>query len=126
MYITITNFNNHGPKPMKLNGIIKLEKEHENLYDSEAISCEMRHFGKIGYVSNSVKTVAMGSMSAGRIYDKIGEEHYAKVKFIIDSIAIAKLLNEDEFKEELKNPDSDIHYLCEDKSKISFENIKGD
>ena len=76
MYITIQSFNNmHGSKPLKLNGLIKLVKEPDNKYDAEAIACEMRYFGKIGYVANSTNTVVIGSMSAGRLYDKINDEH---------------------------------------------------
>ena len=71
MYITILSFNKlHGSKPFKIDGLVKLIKEPDNKYDTEAIACEMRYFGKIGYVSNSVNTVVKGSMSAGRVYDK--------------------------------------------------------
>ena len=60
MYITIQAFNNlHGSKPLKLDGIVKLVKEPDNKYDTEAITCEMRYFGKIGYVSNSTNTVVI-------------------------------------------------------------------
>ena len=51
MYITIQSFDKfHGPKPLVLNRLVKLVKEPNNKYDAEAISCEMRHFGKIGYL----------------------------------------------------------------------------
>ncbi|WP_407375345.1 HIRAN domain-containing protein [Methanobrevibacter sp.] len=114
MYITIQSFDKlHGSKPLKLDGIVKLVKEPSNKYDTEAIACEMRHFGKIGYVSNSVNTVIKGCMSAGRVYDKIDEDYFAKIKFIAGSNAIAKILTLDEYEEELKNPESDIHYLLE-------------
>lgn len=54
MYITITAFNKfHGSKPLALERLVKLVKEPENKYDTEAIACEMRHFGKIGYLANS-------------------------------------------------------------------------
>ena len=58
MYITIQSFNNmHGSKPLKLGGLIKLVKEPDNKYDAEAIACEMRYFGKIGYVANSTNSM---------------------------------------------------------------------
>ncbi len=125
MYITVTAFDNmHGTKPLKLNGIVKLVKEPDNKYDTEAIACEMRHFGKIGYVANSTRTVVKGCMSGGRVYDKITDEYFARIKFITGTIAIAKVLDSDEYIEELENPESDIHHLCENPSKIDLDYIK--
>jgi hypothetical protein len=122
MYITILSFNNlHGSKPLKLDGIVKLVKEPENQYDAEAISCEMRHFGKIGYVANSTSTVARGTMSAGRAYDKISDEYIAKIKFIIGTSAIAKILSGDELINEIKDPESDVHYLCENLENLELK-----
>lgn len=113
----------HGSKPFKIDGLVKLIKEPDNKYDTEAIACEMRYFGKIGYVSNSVNTVVKGSMSAGRIYDKITDEYFAKIKFITDSIAIAKVLTSDEYIKEVENPESDIHYLSDNLGKIDADFI---
>ena len=114
LYITVLASNKlHGQKPLAIDGIVKLVKEPENKYDTEAIACEMRYFGKIGYVSNSVQTVAKGTMSAGRLYDKISDEYFAKIKFITGDVAIAKVLNSDEFISEVENPESDVHYLSE-------------
>jgi hypothetical protein len=114
MFITVIAFENkHGAKPLKLDGIIKLVKEPENKYDTEAIACEMRYFGKIGYVANSVNSVIKGCMSSGRVYDKIDDEYFAKIKFITGNMAIAKVLSSDEFIEEIENPESDVHYLSE-------------
>jgi len=125
MYITITAFQNmHGSKPLKLNGIVKLVKEPDNKYDTEAIACEMRYFGKIGYVANSTNTVIIGCMSAGRIYDKINDEYFAKIKFITGSTAIAKVLTSDEYVEEIENPESDVHYLSDNLGKIDIEFIE--
>jgi hypothetical protein len=122
MHITIMAFNNlHGSKPLKLGGIVKLVKEPENQYDQEAIACEMRHYGKIGYVANSTSTVAKGTMSAGRAYDKISDEYIAKIQFIIGTNAIAKVLDGDELIREIKDPESDVHYLCENLEKLEVK-----
>ena len=53
---------------------VKLEKEPDNAYDKEAIQVRSKGFGKIGYVANSPYTVKGESMSAGRLYDKIGDK----------------------------------------------------
>ena len=125
MYITIQSFNNmHGSKPLKLNGLIKLVKEPDNKYDAEAIACEMRYFGKIGYVANSTNTVVIGSMSAGRLYDKINDEYFAKIKFVTGSVALARVLTSDEYIAEVENPESDIHYLSDNLGKIDVDFIK--
>lgn len=125
MHITVTAFNNlHGDKALKLEGIVKLVKEPSNKYDMEAIACEMRHYGKIGYVANSTQTVVIGTMSAGRLYDKINDVYFAKIKFLKDSTAIAKVLSADEYIAEVENPESDVHYLCDDTSKIDVEFIE--
>ena len=121
MYITIISFEDmHGTKPLKLNGIVKLVKEPSNQYDTEAIACEMRHFGKIGYVANSTQTVVIGSMSAGRLYDKIADVYFAKIQFITGRTAIAKVLSSDEYINEVENPESDVHHLCENPQEIEF------
>ena len=125
MYITITAFNKfHGSKPLALERLVKLVKEPENKYDTEAIACEMRHFGKIGYLANSTQTVIKGCMSAGRVFDKIDDEYFAKIKFITGHEAIAKILTPDEFIKEVENQESDIHYLCENPANVDLEKIE--
>ena len=114
IFITLNAFSMfHGIKPFKPDAIIKLTKDTENTYDPEAIACEMRYFGRVGYVANSVNTVAKGCMSAGRVYDKIEDGYFAQVKFITKSEAIAKILTMDEYLKELEDPESDIHYLSD-------------
>ncbi len=122
LYITVIAFEDmHGAKPLKLEGIIKLVKEPDNKYDAEAISCEMRHFGKIGYLANSTHSVIKGTMSSGRLYDKITDEYFAKIKFINGKLAIAKVLDSDEYIAEIENPESDVHYLSENPSELELK-----
>ena len=122
MYITIMAFDNlHGSKPLVLDAIVKLRKDPENKHDSEAIAYEMRYFGKIGYLANSTRTVVRGTMSAGRLYDKISEEYFSRIKFVIGNTAIAEVLSTEELTKEMANQDSDIHYLCDDLSKLELK-----
>lgn len=44
----------------------------------------VERLGKIGYVANSHFTVKGGSMSAGRLYDKIEDKAKGKVVFVVD------------------------------------------
>lgn len=53
-------------------------------YDREAIWVKVKRLEKIGYVANSHFTVKGGSMSAGRLYDKIEDKAKGKVVFVVD------------------------------------------
>lgn len=101
----------HGIKVFEVNSLIKLVKEPQNKYDGEAIRVELRYAGPSGYVSNSVKTVAKGTYSAGRLYDKILDTDYGRVKFILGDSIIAKVLSKEELEKEKSNPDSDINFI---------------
>ena len=97
MYITIIAFQKfHGSKPLKLDGTVKLVKEPDNKYDTEAIACEMRYFGKIGYVANSTTTVFRGTESAERVWEKVPAVSYAEVQFITREGVIARLMTSEE------------------------------
>ncbi len=82
-YITVTGMNHYyGTEFIKEGMTVKLVKDPDNKHDSEAIKVEMEGLGKVGYVANSTHTVLGESMSAGRIYDKIGDTCEATVKYI--------------------------------------------
>ena len=70
---------------------VKLEKEPDNKFDSEAIMVKVKGLGKCGYVANSTYTVRGESMSAGRLYDKIGDKAKGKIVAIIQDCVIAKI-----------------------------------
>lgn len=81
-YITITGFKYYsGSSPFRIGYLVRCRKEPDNPYDSEAIKCTMPMLGTVGYVANSSNTVAGGTMSAGRIYDKVGKKFYVRVMF---------------------------------------------
>ena len=50
----------------------------------------MEKIGKIGYVANSPFTVKGESMSAGRLYDKIGDK--AKGVFVVDGGVVCRII----------------------------------
>lgn len=107
LYTTIVGLKNYeGNKVFKIGSIVRLVKEPDNDYDLEAIACENQYIGKTGYIANSTKTVTKGTMSAGRIYDKIGDISYCEVKFVSTDSVIAKVLS-DEKIEELKKENED-------------------
>ncbi len=86
--ITIISFNNKSL--FKKGSIFNIVKEPDNPYDMEAIAVKSDNI-TIAYVANSVRTVVKGTMSAGRIYDKFGEDCEIEVIFVRDQI-IAKLI----------------------------------
>ena len=79
IFITLTGTKHYFGNDFLEKGMkIRLEKEPDNDYDKEAIKVTYEGLGKIGYVANSSYTVIGESMSAGRLYDKIGDTAYAK------------------------------------------------
>ena len=75
VYFTLTGTKYYfGNDFLKKGMRIMLVKEPDNEYDKEAIKVMYEGFGKIGYVANSPYTVIGESMSAGRLYDKIGKK----------------------------------------------------
>ena len=86
VFITLTGTKHYyGNDFLKKDMKIRLEKEPENEYDKEAIKVTCEGLGKIGYVANSSHTVIGESISAGRLYDKIGDIAYAKVILVTSS-----------------------------------------
>ena len=99
-FVTITGLKNYyGTKPFEIGRIIELIKEPENEYDSEAIFAYLPYIEKIGYVGNSVHTVYLGTISAGRLYDKIKDVTYARIMFVTHTSAIAMVLNDKDIEE---------------------------
>ena len=92
VFITLTGTNHYfGSDFLEKGTKIRLEKEPDNEYDKEAIKVTYEGLGKIGYVANSSYTVIGDSMSAGRIYDKIGKKAKAKVVLVTDHGTICSI-----------------------------------
>lgn len=101
MYITITGLNHYfGSEFIEPGMQVKLIKEVDNEVDNEAIKVEMDGLGKIGYVANSPYTVLGESMSAGRIYDKIGDEAVATVKYVLPTGVLCEVHKEEKSENE--------------------------
>ena len=104
MYFTITGCNHYyGNEFMEKGMKVKLVKEPDNEYDKEAIQVKIKGLGKCGYVANSPYTVKGESMSAGRLYDKLGKKAKGRIVFVIGNGAICKITDygldvEDEFE----------------------------
>ena len=91
-YITVTGTNHYyGLDFIEPKMTLKLIKEPDNEHDKEAIRVEVPGLGKIGYVANSPYTVQGESISAGRLYDKIGDTAVATVKFVLQRGILCKV-----------------------------------
>lgn len=94
MYFTLTGCNHYTGNFFLERGMkVKLQKEPENRYDSEAIMVKIKGLGQIGYVANSTGTVYGDTMSAGRLYDRIGDKAKAKVMYVMPDGAVCKIID---------------------------------
>lgn len=91
-YVTITGVGFYeGTDSFKIGNLIRCEKEPKNPYDAEAIKCTLPMIGTVGYIANSTNTVARGTMSAGRIYDRVSSKFYVRIMFMANSKIICRV-----------------------------------
>ena len=95
IYFTIAGTRHHsGQEYFETKMEVKLVKEPDNEYDKEAIRVEMDGLGLVGYVANSPQTVMGESMSAGRLYDRIGDTAKGIVKYVLMKGVLCELVEE--------------------------------
>ena len=91
-YFTLTGTKHYyGSNFLKPGMKVQLEKEPDNEFDPEAILVKLNGLGKIGYVANSIYTVLGEAVSAGRLYDKIGDRAAAKVVLVTSNGILCKV-----------------------------------
>ncbi len=56
----------------------------------------MEGLGQVGYVANSPYTVQGESYSAGRLYDKIGDEAEGVVKYVLPKGVLCQIVDEND------------------------------
>lgn len=97
MFVTLTGFNNYfRMKPFAIGNIVMCVKDKGNPYDADAIRAVMPMLGTVAYVANSIDTVAGGTLSASRIYDKVGDKFFVKVRFTTYTKIICEVVEGDE------------------------------
>ena len=95
IYFTITGTSHYyGQEFIEPKMEVKLVKDPENEYDTEAIKVELEGLGQIGFVANSPYTVMGESMSAGRLYDRIGDETKGVVKYVLPKGVLCEVVEE--------------------------------
>ena len=102
IYFTIAGTKHHyGHEYFEPKMEVKLIKEPDNEFDKEAIKVELDGLGLVGYVANSPYTVQGESMSAGRIYDRIGDTAVGIVKYVLPQGVLCELIQGNKEKEDL-------------------------
>ena len=92
MYITIAGTNHYfGTEFMEKGMKVMLVKEPDNEHDREAIAVKMAGLDRIGYVANSPYTVLGECMSAGRLYDRIGDEAEAEIMYVLPKGVVCRI-----------------------------------
>ena len=98
MFITIVGTSHYfGTEIFKVGQNLWLEKDVNNDYDEEAIKVVTEAGATVGYVANSVYSVAKGTRSAGRIYDTFEGRQKITVCFIVKNDVIAQVDDEISF-----------------------------
>ena len=107
MYFTLVGCNHYFGTDFLEKGMkLTLKKEPKNEYDSEAIMVRAKAIGKIGYVGNSPYTIQGDTMSAGRLYDRIGKKAKAKIVYVLPNGAVCKIVK-DKKKEAIEAMDNE-------------------
>ena len=97
IFITINHLDDfNGLSNIKVGDNLTLIKDLDNPYDDEAIAVFDKDKIKVGYVANSVDTVARGTFSAGRIYDKAIDNQTSFVCFVVTDCIIARMVSVNE------------------------------
>ena len=124
VFVTITGIDHYlGKKPFRVDRLVKLVKEPDNEYDSEAIRAELPFIDTVGYVANSTNTVYDGTYSAGRLYDKFEEHAYAQVMFVTHSSVIGLFVPKEDVEEDrMQVTETDVpeRTSADPKMKIGF------
>ena len=93
IYFTLTGTRHHYGQEFFEPGMeVKVLKEPDNEVDKEAIKVELEGLGHVGYVANSPYTVQGESMSAGRLYDRIGDTAVGVVKYVLPQGVLCELV----------------------------------
>lgn len=103
VYFTLTGTKHYfGDEFLEKGMKLELEKEPDNEHDKEAIIVKVEGLGKVGYVANSPYTVIGESMSAGRVYDKIGDTAVGEVLFVTTQGVLCKVCEDSLLKQDVE------------------------
>lgn len=126
IFVTIDHLNDfNGFANFRVGDVLRIEKDYKNYYDDEALLVYNQYDAKCGYVANSVTTVARGTYSAGRIYDKFTGFIYCTIRFFTEDFLICEL-NQFYLKPEIFTNKKDETEVEESGSNSTDEDKKGE
>ena len=92
-FVTITRLNRYREgNPFAVGKVLLCCKEPDNPYDTEAIRVLAEGGQQVGYLANSVSTKANGTMSAARVYDRVGDCFAIEVCFSTQTKVICQVV----------------------------------
>lgn len=91
MYITVREKDETYQNILRTGETYILEKDLKNMYDDEAVMVKTKKGFHIGWVANSVDTVARGTHSAGYIYRDVDDGTEITIRFIGQDCIIAEI-----------------------------------
>lgn len=95
-FVTVCGFSKYrGIDPFSIGARFMCRKEPENPHDDEAIRVMDDSGVTIGYLANDRSERANGTLSASRIYDRVGELFVIEVWFTTRTKIICKITNFD-------------------------------
>ncbi|MBQ2690990.1 MAG: hypothetical protein IJF53_02410 [Clostridia bacterium] len=95
-FVTVCGFGNYrGPEPFSIGSRFMCRKDPNNPHDDEAIVVVDDNGSVIGYLANSAGTRAGGTMSASRLYDRVGKVFLIEVWFTTRTKIICKVIDFD-------------------------------
>ncbi len=92
LYITVVGFKNGGPP---VGTALFCVKEPFNPHDDDAIRAVDETGESVGYVANQGSTKAGGTLSASRIYDRVGDVFRVEVCFTTRTKLICRVTDAD-------------------------------
>ena len=93
IFVTVTGFKHYNDRaPFPIGEILLCCKEPNNPYDTEAIMVLSYGGYKVGYIANGAGTKANGTMSAARLYDRVGDNFLIEVCFSTNTKIICQVL----------------------------------
>ena len=95
-FVTVCGFSAYrGIEPFHIGARFMCQKEPNNTHDDEAIRVMDDSGMTIGYLANGGSTRANGTLSASRVYDRVGNLFVIEVWFTTRTKVICKVVNFD-------------------------------
>lgn len=110
-FVTIVGTDHYfGTSVFKVGQTVYGVKEPDNEHDQEAIKIVTDTGVTLGYIANSIYTVAKGCHSAGRVLDTFEDRLLCQVQFIVKNVVIAQIIRPEQKKSGTKHHKKHHHH----------------